>query len=153
MVTIDVSLVSGIPGLVCSRKMWLWNELKQSTHSSNTIQLIDGYYKNVCFITICASGAALECWHDSMKRLRQKKIARIAPTLFGTCDDPGHQLREAEKRLDDAELWLEKVMSEDANPPIEALRGSFTEWMIVQATEMGLSDDVLRAYAVANPPA
>jgi glyoxylase-like metal-dependent hydrolase (beta-lactamase superfamily II) len=94
----------------------------------------------------------LELWHESMKRLRRERFARIAPTHFGIYDDPEWQLREVEKRLDDAELWLEKVMSEDSNPPIEALRESFTEWMIVQATEMGLSEDVLKAYAVANPP-
>ena len=94
----------------------------------------------------------LELWHESMKRLHRERFARIAPTHFGIYDDPEWQLREVEKRLDDAELWLEKVMSEDSNPPIEALRESFTEWMIVQATEMGLSEDVLKAYAVANPP-
>jgi hypothetical protein len=91
-------------------------------------------------------------WHDSMKRLRGETFARIAPTHFGMYDDPESHLREVEKRLDDAELWLEKVMSEDPNPPIEALRDSFSEWMIVQATEMGLSEDVLKAYALANPP-
>jgi glyoxylase-like metal-dependent hydrolase (beta-lactamase superfamily II) len=94
----------------------------------------------------------LELWHESVKRLRREKFARIAPTHFGIYEDPEWHLREVEKRLDDAELWLEKVMAEDANPPIEALRDSFTEWMIVQATEMGLSEDVLKAYAVANPP-
>jgi len=94
----------------------------------------------------------LQRWHDSMKRLRQEKFTRIAPTHFGIYDDPEWQLREVEKGLDDAELWLEEVMSEDPNPPIEAMRESFTEWMIAQATEMGLSEDVLKAYALANPP-
>ena len=94
----------------------------------------------------------LELWHESVKRLRREKFARIAPTHFGIYEDPEWHLREVEKRLDDAELWLEKVMSEDSNPPIEALRESFTEWMIVQATEMGLSEDVLDAYGLANPP-
>ena len=94
----------------------------------------------------------LERWHDSMKRLRQETFARIAPTHFGIYDDPEWQLREVDKGLDDAERWLEQTMSEDPNPPIEAMRDSFTEWMIVQATEMGLSEDVLKAYALANPP-
>ena len=94
----------------------------------------------------------LERWHNSMKRLRQEKFASIAPTHFGIYDDPEWQLREVDKGLDDAELWLENTMSEDANPPIEALRDSFSEWMIVQATEMGLSEDVLKSYALANPP-
>jgi hypothetical protein len=43
-------------------------------------------------------------------------------------------------------------MAEDPAPPIEAMRQSFTEWMTEQAAEMGLSDDVLNAYSLANPP-
>jgi hypothetical protein len=61
-------------------------------------------------------------------------------------------LREVEKGLDDAERWLEKMMSEDPSPPIEALRQSFAEWMGEQAVESGLSEDVMRAYELANPP-
>jgi glyoxylase-like metal-dependent hydrolase (beta-lactamase superfamily II) len=94
----------------------------------------------------------LERWHHSIKRLRQEKFARIAPTHFGIYDDPEWHLREVEKGLDDAELWLEEMMSEDASPPIEALRQSFTEWMKEQAAEIGLSEDVMNAYQVANPP-
>ena len=94
----------------------------------------------------------LERWRKSLMRLREEKFARIAPTHFGIYDDPEWHLREVDKALDHAELWLEQTMSEDPNPPIEAMRDSFTEWMIVQATEMGLSEDVLKAYALANPP-
>jgi glyoxylase-like metal-dependent hydrolase (beta-lactamase superfamily II) len=94
----------------------------------------------------------LDRWRASLQRLRAEKIRRLAPTHFGVYDDPGWQLREVEKGLDDAERWLEQTMSEDPSPPIEAMRDSFTEWMIMQATEMGLSEDVLNAYAVANPP-
>ena len=94
----------------------------------------------------------LQRWHESMKRLRKEKFARIAPTHFGIYDDPEWQLREVEKGLDDAERWLEQTMSEDPNPPIEAMRESFTDWMGEQGAEMGLSEDVLNAYALANPP-
>ena len=94
----------------------------------------------------------LERWHDSIQRIRKEKFARIAPTHFGIYDDPEWHLREVEKRLDESELWLEKTMSEDPSPPIEAMRQSFTEWMIEQATEMGLSEDVLNAYQLSNPP-
>jgi glyoxylase-like metal-dependent hydrolase (beta-lactamase superfamily II) len=94
----------------------------------------------------------LQRWHDSMKRLRQETFTRIAPTHFGMYNDAEWQLREVEKGLDDAERWLDEVMSEDPSPPIEAMRDSFTEWMVMQATEMGLSEDVLKAYALANPP-
>jgi glyoxylase-like metal-dependent hydrolase (beta-lactamase superfamily II) len=94
----------------------------------------------------------LERWHESIKRLRKEKFARIAPTHFGIYDDPEWQLREVDKGLDDAERWLEETMSEDPSPPIEAMRESFTEWMVEQATEMGLSEDVVNAFTVANPP-
>ena len=94
----------------------------------------------------------LERWHASMQRLRQETFVRIAPTHFGIYDDPEWQLREVDKGLDDAERWLEKTMSEDPAPPIEALRESFTDWMVEQATEMGLSEDVVNAFTVANPP-
>jgi glyoxylase-like metal-dependent hydrolase (beta-lactamase superfamily II) len=94
----------------------------------------------------------LERWHASMKRLRQEKFARIAPTHFGIYDDPEWQLREVDKGLDDAERWLEKMMSEDPSPPIEAMRESFTSWMVEQGAEYGLSEDVLAAFGLANPP-
>ena len=94
----------------------------------------------------------LERWHESMRRLRQEKFARIAPTHFGIYDDPEWQLREVEKGLDDAERWLEQTMSEDPSLPIEAMRQSFTEWMMEQGVEMGLSEDVMTAYQLANPP-
>ena len=94
----------------------------------------------------------LERWHESMKRLRQKEFARIAPTHFGIYDDPEWQLREVDKGLEDAERWLEKMMAEDPSPPIEALRESFTSWMVDQGAAFGLSEDVLDAYGLANPP-
>jgi len=94
----------------------------------------------------------LERWHESIKRLRKEKFARIAPTHFGIHDDPEWQLREVEKALDDAERWLEQTMSEDPSIPVEALRQSFTEWMTEQGVEMGLSEDVMNAFQVANPP-
>jgi len=94
----------------------------------------------------------LERWHESIKRLQKEKFARIVPTHFGIYDDPEWQLREVEKGLDDAERWLEQTMSEDPSIPIEALRESFTEWMVEQAVEMGLSEDVVNAFTVANPP-
>jgi len=94
----------------------------------------------------------LERWHESLARLKKEKFARIAPTHFGIYDDPEWHLHEVEKGLDSAALWLEQTMSEDPSPPIEALRQSFTEWMTEEAVEMGLSEDVMSAYELANPP-
>ena len=95
----------------------------------------------------------LERWHESIARLRKEKFAHIAPTHFGIYDDPDWQLREVEKGLDSAELWLEQTMSEDPSMPMEALRQSFTEWMMEEATEMGLSEDVMNAYNWRTHPA
>jgi glyoxylase-like metal-dependent hydrolase (beta-lactamase superfamily II) len=94
----------------------------------------------------------LERWHESIKRLRAHSFTRIAPTHFGIYDDPEWQLREVEKGLYDAERWIDKMMAEDPNPPIEALRESFTTWMVEQGAAFGLSEDVVKAYGLANPP-
>ena len=92
----------------------------------------------------------IERWYESLARLRAAKAARIAPTHFGIFDDPEWQLDEVEKGLNSAARWLEGVMPSD--PSIEELRGAFTEWMISEAERVGLSEEVLKAYEVANPP-
>ena len=38
------------------------------------------------------------------------------------------------------------------DPPIGELRESFTEWMVEEGVESGLSEDVMRSYELANPP-
>ncbi|HKY53916.1 MAG TPA: MBL fold metallo-hydrolase [Anaerolineales bacterium] len=94
----------------------------------------------------------LERWHESIARLRKETFTRIAPTHFGIYDDPEWQLREVEKGLDSAARWLEQTMSEDPSIEVEAMRQSFTEWMTEEAVQMGLSEDVMNAYTLANPP-
>ena len=94
----------------------------------------------------------LERWHESVNKLRQQGFRRIAPTHFGIYDDPEWQLHEVDRGLYEAERWLEKLMAEDPAPPIEAMRQSFTEWMTEQAAELDLSETVMSAYQVANPP-
>ncbi|HEY5729986.1 MAG TPA: MBL fold metallo-hydrolase [Anaerolineales bacterium] len=91
----------------------------------------------------------IERWHESIARLRREKIARIAPTHYGIFDDPSWQLDEVEKGLDTASRWLEETMSSD--PPIEELRQSFTNWMLTEGTKIGLDEEVVKAYEVANP--
>lgn len=91
----------------------------------------------------------LEKWRESVKRLKQEKFNRIAPTHFGIYDDPDWQLNELEKDLDAVSRWLEEVMP--ADPAIEELREKFTAWMEEQAISSGLSELVVKAYEVANP--
>lgn len=88
-------------------------------------------------------------WRATLARLRGQKVARIAPTHFGLFDDPEWHLREVEKGLDGAERWLEQVMP--SNPPIEELRAGFTAWIEARGREQGLSEDVTRSFALANP--
>jgi glyoxylase-like metal-dependent hydrolase (beta-lactamase superfamily II) len=92
----------------------------------------------------------IERWHESLARLRAAKPGRIAPTHFGIYEDPEWQLNEVEKGLNSTMRWLEGVMPSD--PSIDELRGAFTEWMISEAERAGLSEEVLKAYEVANPP-
>ena len=92
----------------------------------------------------------IERWHESIERLRTLKPARIAPTHFGIYDDVEWHLNEVDKGLDSASRWLVEVMPTD--PPIEELRQSFTDWMVKEAKEMGLSEEVVNAFTVANPP-
>jgi glyoxylase-like metal-dependent hydrolase (beta-lactamase superfamily II) len=91
----------------------------------------------------------IERWHESIARLRKEKFTRIAPTHFGIFDDPDWQLDEVEKGLDSASRWLEQAMPSE--PPIEELRQSFTDWMMAEGEKIGLNDEVVKAYQVANP--
>lgn len=89
-------------------------------------------------------------WRESMARLRGLKFSRIAPTHFGIFDDADWHLNELEKNLNAAERWLEKTMQGD--PSIEELREKFSTWMVEQGNAHKLSDAVIKAYALANPP-
>jgi len=91
----------------------------------------------------------LERWHESIARLRKEKFKTIAPTHFGMFDDVAWHLNEVDKGLDTASRWLEDVMP--AAPPIEELRQSYTDWVMAEGEKVGLTEDVVRAYELANP--
>ena len=88
-------------------------------------------------------------WRESIARLRSLKFARIAPTHFGIFDDVDWHLNELQSNLDASEKWLEETMP--ANPPVDELRAKFVEWMNEQSRAQNLSEDVVTAYALANP--
>ncbi len=90
-----------------------------------------------------------EKWHQSITRLRNLKFTRIAPTHFGIFEDVEWQLNELDKELLTAEKWLEAIMPTD--PSADELREKFSAWMQEQAAPQNLSDDVIKAYALANP--
>jgi glyoxylase-like metal-dependent hydrolase (beta-lactamase superfamily II) len=88
-------------------------------------------------------------WRKSLARLRSLKFSRIAPTHFGIFEDAVWQLNQLESILDATEKWLEEVMS--ADPAVEVVREKFMLWMEEQGREQMLSDEAIRAYALANP--
>lgn len=90
-------------------------------------------------------------WRESLARLRSLKFSRIAPTHFGIYEDAEWQINELDNTLAAMEAWLEKVMETD--PTIEELREHFTTWMQEEARAKNLSEDVVRAYSLANPVA
>lgn len=91
----------------------------------------------------------LERWHDSIALLRKQNCKTIAPTHFGMFEDVDWHLNEVDKGLDTASRWLEEVMP--AAPPIEELRQSYTDWVMAEGEKVGLTEDVVRAYELANP--
>ena len=88
-------------------------------------------------------------WFESISRLRKEKFSRIAPTHFGIYSDAEWQLNELEQKLVATEKWLEQIMP--AEPGLEELREKFEVWMNEQSLSLGLSDDVMQAYKLANP--
>ena len=91
----------------------------------------------------------IERWHESIARLRKEKFTRLAPTHFGIFNGHEWQLTEVEKGLDSASRWLEQVMP--SNPSVEELRESFSAWVMNEGKSFGLSEDVVKAYELANP--
>ncbi|MBI5944656.1 MAG: MBL fold metallo-hydrolase [Chloroflexi bacterium] len=88
-------------------------------------------------------------WRESLARLRALKFSHIAPTHFGIFDDADWQLSQLQKILDATEKWLEEIMH--ADPPVDELRAKFEDWMNAQSRAQNLSEDVIRAYDLANP--
>ncbi len=90
-----------------------------------------------------------ERWLESIARLRKEKITHIAPTHFGMYDDVEWHLNELEQNLVTTRKWLEEVMAD--GPEVDVLRSKLEAWMDEQSRERNLSDEVLRAYILANP--
>jgi glyoxylase-like metal-dependent hydrolase (beta-lactamase superfamily II) len=91
----------------------------------------------------------LEKWRESVSRLQALNFRRIAPTHFGIFDDPQWHLQTIQRNLNEVERWLKETMP--SNPPAEALRERFVEWMEAQGRAEGLSEEEILAYRLANP--
>lgn len=88
-------------------------------------------------------------WRESITRLRELKSTKIAPTHFGIFDDAQWHLSELERNINQTEKWLEETMP--ADPALDELREKFSAWMQEQSRTQNLSDDVIKAYSLANP--
>lgn len=91
----------------------------------------------------------LEKWRESVRKLKNFKFSRIAPTHFGVFDDVDWHLDATLNALDEVEAWMERVMP--ANLSIEAMRQSFVSWMEEQALRQGLDPKVVEAFQLSNP--
>jgi glyoxylase-like metal-dependent hydrolase (beta-lactamase superfamily II) len=91
----------------------------------------------------------LEKWRESVIRLQKVGFKRIAPTHFGIFDDAEWHLNATLKALDDVEAWLLVNMPPD--PPVEVLKKNFVAAMDAQSRALGLDDDAIEAYRLANP--
>lgn len=91
----------------------------------------------------------LERWHESIARLRSLKFKTIAPTHFGMFDDVAWHLNEVDKGLNSASRWLDAIMPTD--PSIEQMRQKYTDWVEEEGKAIGLDEDVVRSYELANP--
>ena len=90
-----------------------------------------------------------ERWLESIARMRKEKFTRIAPTHFGIFEDVKWHLNELERSLVATRKWLEEIMY--SGPSVEEVREKLEAWMDEQGREQNLSEDVIRAYILANP--
>ena len=88
-------------------------------------------------------------WIGTIKRLRSLGFSRIAPTHYGIFDDVEWHLNELQNILEETEKWLEQIMPTD--PSVDELRAKYEAWMQQQSDAQHLSEDVIRAYTLANP--
>jgi glyoxylase-like metal-dependent hydrolase (beta-lactamase superfamily II) len=91
----------------------------------------------------------LEKWRESIARLQKVRFKRIAPTHFGIFNDVDWHLNATLKALDEIESWLLANMPEE--PPVDELKRRLEEMMNAQARALGLTEDVITAYRLANP--
>jgi hypothetical protein len=54
-----------------------------------------------------------------------------------------------DKGLNSASRWLEEIMPTD--PSIEQMRQKYTDWIEEEGKAMGLDEQVVRSYELANP--
>ena len=88
-------------------------------------------------------------WRQSLMRLRELSIRRIAPTHFGIFDDADWHLSALEKALNEVEAWIDTIMPSD--PPIDTLNTQLIEWSRQRSLGEGVQPELIEEYEIANP--
>lgn len=88
-------------------------------------------------------------WRESLMRLRELPIRRIAPTHYGIFDDTDWHLAAIEKALNDVEAWIGSIMPSD--PPLDMLNQHFIEWSLQRSLNEGVQPELIEEYEIANP--
>ena len=91
----------------------------------------------------------IEIWKESIHKLQQRQIARIAPTHFGIFSDAPWHLKTVLEEIDQASAWMFEVMPQGL--PIQQLREEFKDWATQRSLEAGLDPDLLAPFEKANP--
>jgi glyoxylase-like metal-dependent hydrolase (beta-lactamase superfamily II) len=91
----------------------------------------------------------IEKWNESVKKLNEADITRIAPTHFGIFEDATWHLKKLQRTLVDIERWIEDTLPNTRNN--EKLKGQFSNWELDRCKMAGLDDFALHAYSLAMP--
>ena len=91
----------------------------------------------------------LEKWKHSIQLLRKEKIVAMAPTHFGIFSDVEWQLAALENTIPRIEAWMDKNLG--GAQVVDELKVKFQHWMNEQASEQGLTPEVIEAFALSNP--
>ncbi len=88
-------------------------------------------------------------WRESLRRLAEAGLSRLAPTHFGIFDDASAHLGSALAMLDAVEAWLPVALAD--NPTGEEFRSRYVAWLQVYEHAAGVADGLLGSFDVAAP--
>jgi glyoxylase-like metal-dependent hydrolase (beta-lactamase superfamily II) len=91
----------------------------------------------------------IEKWNESVNKLIEADITRIAPTHFGIFEDATWHLKKLQRTLVDIERWIEDTLPNTRNN--EKLKEQFSNWELARCKMAGLDDFALHAYSLAMP--
>jgi len=91
----------------------------------------------------------LPAWRTTLARLRGLGAATLYRTHFGPGADVAGELDRFEEILESSVEWMAELIAE--HPERKTLVAEFSARMRRRASELGIGDDVSRAYELANP--